>query len=414
MDFDFLLPPPPASWDSSKDVKLHKRLAKVLLKPIEPAGHAFMGRVRRHKANRTLAEDYELNQALLEAQGDNEDEEEDEPESKKLLASDPSKWRDQDHYAVMGLSKKRYLATDDDIKRAYRRKVLKHHPDKKGGHDSFFKCIQKAWEVLTDPKKRRQWDSCDPTFDETIPNPKDAGDFFEIYGPKFHSEARFSKDPVVPSFGGADSSREEVEAFYQFWLNFESWRTFERRDEEDTDKAGSREEKRWLDKKNVAARKKHKKEDIQRVNKFVDQAFNLDPRIKAFKAAEKYAKNAKKREKEAAETEAARLAEEAKIAKEKEEEELKLKQQNQKKDKEAVKNAIKKEKKTVRRLFRDNNSFLTAGADASAVAVQTEKVEAALNSNNLDYLTELRTKFEKALTVGNDAVVKVLANAKPI
>lgn len=54
----------------------------------------------------------------MEAEGDANEEEEDEPESKALLRSDPSKWKTQDHYAILGLSRKRYLANDDDIKRA--------------------------------------------------------------------------------------------------------------------------------------------------------------------------------------------------------------------------------------------------------------------------------------------------------
>lgn len=57
--------------------------------------------------------------------------------------------QNQDHYAVLGLSKYRWKATDEQIKKAHRKKVLKHHPDKKAsaGHsddDSFFKCIQKG------------------------------------------------------------------------------------------------------------------------------------------------------------------------------------------------------------------------------------------------------------------------------
>lgn len=57
--------------------------------------------------------------------------------------------QNQDHYAVLGLSKYRYKATDEQIKKAHRKKVLKHHPDKKAAvgavdDDSFFKCIQKG------------------------------------------------------------------------------------------------------------------------------------------------------------------------------------------------------------------------------------------------------------------------------
>lgn len=65
-----------------------------------------------------------------------------------MLARDAKDWRGQDHYAVLGLSKYRFKATDEQIKKAHRKKVLKHHPDKKAATgqeegDSFFKCIQK-------------------------------------------------------------------------------------------------------------------------------------------------------------------------------------------------------------------------------------------------------------------------------
>lgn len=49
----------------------------------------------------------------------------------------------------------RYNATDDDIKRAYRKIVLKHHPDKRKAQgenvctdDDYFTCITKAYETL--------------------------------------------------------------------------------------------------------------------------------------------------------------------------------------------------------------------------------------------------------------------------
>src|ERR1700733_6370925 len=85
----------------------------------------------------------------------------------------------QDHYAVLGLSKYRYKATDEQIKKAHRKKVLRHHPDKKAAagqadeNDSFFKCIQRANEILTDPVKRRQWDSVDEAADVEPPTKKD-------------------------------------------------------------------------------------------------------------------------------------------------------------------------------------------------------------------------------------------------
>jgi DnaJ family protein C protein 2 len=62
---------------------------------------------------------------------------------------------------------------------AHRRKVLRHHPDKKAGSsagpndDSFFKCIAKAFDVLLNPETRRQFDSVDPAIEDHVPSPKD-------------------------------------------------------------------------------------------------------------------------------------------------------------------------------------------------------------------------------------------------
>ena len=412
---DFLLPSCPPDWDKTKDAKIHKMISSFVRKPIEPAGHAFMGYVRRAKTNRTLAEDYELAQALLEADGGDGDDFEEEEETPALLRLKPTSWREQDHYLVLGLGKKRFAATDEDIKRAYRKKVLSHHPDKTahlGGNDNFFKCIQKAWEVLTNPTLRRMFDSCDPTFDEEIPGPKETGDFFEIYGPVFERNARFSKTPNVPLLGGPDSSRADVEAFYAFWFAFESWRSFEMKDEEDTEKAGSRDEKRWLDKKNLNKRKKLKKDDNQRLNRLIEQAISLDPRVAKFKADDKYAREAKKREREANEKaaadEAIRVAEEARLAAEKAEQELKEQQAKAKMDKDQIKNAIKKERKAIRRLLRDFNNFLPESAPEEHILVHTEKVESIVSSNEVSYLEEVRVLFEKNMTLGFESVAAVI------
>ncbi|KAL2911856.1 Zuotin [Polyrhizophydium stewartii] len=438
MIVDLLLPPPPAHWDKSRESKVHKKIAECISKAIEPAGHAFMGRVRRHKHKRTLSEDFQLEEALREANSEDVLLEEDEPETPRLLKSDPSKWKcpsvciavgdldhhsrrsttqEQDHYAILGLSKLRFRATDEDIKRAYRRKVLKHHPDKKASasgktnDDSFFKCVQKAWEVLSDTKKRREWDSCDPQFDESIPSAKAKGDFFEIYAPVFEKESRFSKKPAVPQIGDINSTREEVETFYDFWFNFESWRTFEMMDEEDADGAEGREEKRWIERKNKAARAKLKKEDNARVNRLVEQAFSLDPRIRKFKEQERAAKEAKRREKElqskSAEIEAAKKAEEERIAREAAEAEEKARREVEKAKREQLKNAIRKEKKTIKRMLRDNNNFLAADASPDAVVNQIERLDFILEQSEFDHLESFRARLEEAAAGGADALLLV-------
>ena len=129
-----------------------------------------------------------------------------------------------------------------------RKKVLKHHPDKKAGQvgdandDAFLKCIQKAFEVLTNPERRRQFDSVDPYFElmqDDVPTQSQVTKhkhpekfFFEGFAPVFEREARFSRKQPVPMLGAYEDKKETVEAFYDFWYNFDSWRSFEYLDKE--------------------------------------------------------------------------------------------------------------------------------------------------------------------------------------
>jgi DnaJ homolog subfamily C member 2 len=87
--------------------------------------------------------------------------------------------------------------------------------------------------------KRRQWDSVDPQFDESLPLGKVKGDFYEVFGPAFEKESRFAKNSLLP-MGDDNSTREEVEAFYECWFNFDSWRSFEMLDEEVEGASGDR------------------------------------------------------------------------------------------------------------------------------------------------------------------------------
>ncbi|KAK9404123.1 dnaJ subfamily B member 1 [Crotalus adamanteus] len=63
----------------------------------------------------------------------------------------------KDYYSVLGIEKG---ASDEDIKKAYRKQALKWHPDKnKSSHaEEKFKEIAEAYEVLSDPKKREIYD----------------------------------------------------------------------------------------------------------------------------------------------------------------------------------------------------------------------------------------------------------------
>lgn len=72
--------------------------------------------------------------------------------------------------------------------------------------------------------------------------------------------------------GHIDSSKEEVEGFYDFWYNFDSWRSFEWLDKEVNEGSDSRDDKRYTEKKNKAERARRKKEDIAKVRGLVDLA----------------------------------------------------------------------------------------------------------------------------------------------
>jgi len=61
----------------------------------------------------------------------------------------------RDYYEVLGVGKD---ASADEVKKAFRRLAVQHHPDKEGGSDEKFKEINEAYEVLKDPSKRQRYD----------------------------------------------------------------------------------------------------------------------------------------------------------------------------------------------------------------------------------------------------------------
>src|SRR6185437_8165104 len=60
----------------------------------------------------------------------------------------------RDYYEVLGVGK---TASADEIKKAFRRAAVQHHPDR-GGDETKFKEINEAYEVLKDSSKRQRYD----------------------------------------------------------------------------------------------------------------------------------------------------------------------------------------------------------------------------------------------------------------
>ncbi|MBI2205383.1 MAG: J domain-containing protein [Candidatus Rokubacteria bacterium] len=97
----------------------------------------------------------------------------------------------KDYYRILGVDRK---ADEKAIKSAYRKLARKHHPDVNKGKDEKFKEISEAYEVLSDPEKRRRYDTLGPDWQRYATGPPggapgggfsystgDAGDFSDFF-----------------------------------------------------------------------------------------------------------------------------------------------------------------------------------------------------------------------------------------
>jgi len=112
----------------------------------------------------------------------------------------------KDYYEILGVPRN---ATQEEIKRAYRRLVLKYHPDRNKSKEAEekFKEINEAYAVLSDPEKRRQYDAMGAAgfhqqyTTEDIFRNFDIGDLFKDIG--------FSTDDLFSFlFGGHRGTRQ--------------------------------------------------------------------------------------------------------------------------------------------------------------------------------------------------------------
>ena len=250
-------------------------------------------------------------------------------------------------------------STPDQLKKYYRKACLKYHPDKtgRGEEDAVFLAVKAAFETLSDPAKKKSYDST-LDFDDSIPaGNEDEGEFFAAYGPVFERNLRFDRryDPAAaasaskgggkggkkknkkkggkggsaadgdspPTLGDDTTPIDQVHAFYDYWTHFDSWRDFTLKASESTDHdidmADSRDEQRWMKKEIDRKAKALKREEIARIALLVERAMNADPRLKREREREKEEKKRMAEEKERKRAEKERKEAEEKARKEKEE-----------------------------------------------------------------------------------------------
>ena len=68
----------------------------------------------------------------------------------------------KDYYRTLGVEKG---ASQDDIKKAFRKKAHEHHPDKGNGNADKFKEVNEAYQVLGNAEKKKQYDQFGTTFE---------------------------------------------------------------------------------------------------------------------------------------------------------------------------------------------------------------------------------------------------------
>ncbi|XP_066472333.1 dnaJ homolog subfamily C member 21 [Tiliqua scincoides] len=216
------------------------------------------------------------------------------------------------HYEVLGVKRD---ASDEELKRVYRRLALRWHPDKnlENAEEAAeqFKLIQAAYDVLSDPQERAwydnhreallkggvdgeyQDDSLDVLHYFTVTCYSGYGDdekgFYTVYRHVFEMIAKEEMESMpeedteeFPSFGDSQSDYDTVvHCFYGYWQSFCTRKNFAWKEEYDTRQASNRWEKRAMEKENKKTRDKARKERNELVRELVAFIRKRDKRVQA-------------------------------------------------------------------------------------------------------------------------------------
>ena len=317
-------------------------LCPDLVKVVEPVGEAFEKIVILAYGNDNSEEseseeegaDQIIEEDTTEYDWEKEYKERESKKKKRDLFSNG-----YNYYKILGLEDKFLSSKDEDFRKAYKKMALIYHPDKnkenkglpgvseeqikeevrkdrekeiemnnnnndenknddnKDNKDKENKIseeeqqknreinkkwlkLKEAYETLSDPEKRKKYDST-YVFDDTIPEDVEYNEkeFFIEFGPVFLKNSIWSKKKPVPKIGDMNTPLDKVRKFYKFWSNFQSWRDFSVEGEYDLEEATSRYEKRQMLKENRKMKAALLKEEKMRIDNLTNIAYKRDPRI---------------------------------------------------------------------------------------------------------------------------------------
>ena len=112
-----------------------------------------------------------------------------------------------DYYSILGVNRN---ATPEEIKRSYRKLAMQHHPDR-GGDSAKFQQVQEAYDNLSDPLKKQQYDNPQPQgFNFNSGNFQNGNPFGDIFGNFGFRQQRRQHNPNSDITIAADIDLEDV------------------------------------------------------------------------------------------------------------------------------------------------------------------------------------------------------------
>jgi len=109
-----------------------------------------------------------------------------------------------DPYKVLGISKD---ATSDEIKTVYRNRCKASHPDHTNGNDSEIKALNEAYEILSDPEKRKLFDEFGVVYSSNSTEDRAQGILIQIF-----SEAMNSTNMISAFLNGVSQLEKQISA----------------------------------------------------------------------------------------------------------------------------------------------------------------------------------------------------------